>query len=199
MGLYYPFLGGGRTCNQVTTPLVYDESLSYEQQIACIFGKLSEIGESYVSATEFDDYKGKAAADQEKQTGELEGYADAAVSALDKKLRKLISDLQVGMMLWNVTVGEYTGNVQAMRDMFNDVTVHSITVDTLAGLGMTVDELADCGLNVRGLAVFSGYLVGDGFVPEGIMYKGSPSADGKLTRAILANGEVRDGYFVNGG
>lgn len=189
MGLYYPFLGGGRTCNQVTTPLVYDESLSYEQQIACIFGKLKEIGDGYVTTSEFDSYKGNAAADQAKQTEELEGYADAAVSALDKKLRKLISDLQVGMMLWNVTVGEYTGNVQAMRDMFNDVTVHSITVDTLAGLDMTVDELADCGLNVRGLAVFSGYLVGDGFVPEGIMYDGSPSADGK----------VRDGYFVNGG
>lgn len=41
MGIYYPFLGGGRTCNQITTPLVYDESLSVEQQIACLFGKIA--------------------------------------------------------------------------------------------------------------------------------------------------------------
>ena len=43
MGIYYPFLGGGRTCNQITTPLVYDESLSVEQQIACLFGKIANI------------------------------------------------------------------------------------------------------------------------------------------------------------
>ena len=63
---------------------------------------------------------------------------------------------------------------------------------------MTVDQLAECGLNVRGLAVFSGYLMGEDFVPEGITYDGAPPLDGKLTCSILANGEVRGGYFVEG-
>lgn len=170
MGIYYPFLGGGRTCNQITTPLVYDESLSVEQQIACLFGKIANIDSDFVTTVEFDDFKNQIHAEQVSQTEQLEGYTDTEVAKLDKSLRDLIASLQVGTLIWNVTVGTYTDNVKAMRDFFNDVTVHAITVDQLAQLDMTVDQLADCGLNVRGLAVYSGQLIGDGFVPEGIMY-----------------------------
>lgn len=166
MGIYYPFLGGGRTCNQITTPLVYDESLSVEQQIACLFGKIGDV----VSKAELDDFKSQLHAEQKAQTKQLEGYTDTEVAKLDKSLRDLIAGLQVGLLVWNVTVGSYTESVSAMRDFFNDVTVHAITVDQLAQLDLTVDQLADCGLNVRGLAVYSGQLIGDGFVPEGIMY-----------------------------
>lgn len=198
MGIYYPFLGGGRTCNQITTPLVYDESLSVEQQIACLFGKIASVDSDFVTNVEFDDFKNQIHAEQVSQTEQLEGYTDSEIDKLDKNLRDLIAGLQVGMLIWNVTVGAYTGNVKAMRDFFNDVTVHAITVDTLAQLDMTVDQLADCGLNVRGLAVFSGYLEGDSFVPEGVMYDGSTPVDGQLTCAILANGAVKDGFFVEG-
>lgn len=198
MGIYYPFLGGGRTCNQITTPLVYDESLSVEQQIACLFGKIANIDSGFVTTVEFDDFKSQIHAEQVAQTEQLEGYTDSEIAKLDKELRDLIAGSQVGLLIWNVTVGRYTGNVRAMRDFFNDVTVHAITVDTLAQLDLTVDQLAECGLNVRGLAVFSGYLMGNDFVPEGITYDGAPPLDGKLTCSILANGEVRDGYFVEG-
>lgn len=198
MAMYYPFLGGGRTCNQITTPLVYDESLSVEQQIACLFGKIANIDSDFVKTVEFDDFKNQIHAEQVSQTEQLEGYTDSEIDKLDKNLRDLIAGLQVGMHIWNVTVGEYTANVKAMRDFFNDVAVHAITVDALAQLDMTVDQLADCGLNVRGLAVFSGYLIGGDFVPEGIAYDGAPPLDGKLTCSILANGEIRDGYFVEG-
>lgn len=170
MGIYYPFLGGGRTCNQITTPLVYDESLSVEQQIACLFGKIANIDGDFVTTVEFDDFKNQIHAEQVSQTEQLEGYTNSEIDKLDKNLRDLIASLQVGTLIWNVTVGTYTGNVKAMRDFFNDVTVHAITVDQLAQLDMTVDQLANCGLNVRGLAVYSGQLIGDGFVPEGIMY-----------------------------
>lgn len=170
MGIYYPFLGGGRTCNQITTPLVYDESLSVEQQIACLFGKIANIDSDFVTNVEFDDFKNQIHAEQISQTEQLEGYTNSEIDKLDKNLRDLIASLQIGTLIWNVTVGAYTGNVKAMRDFFNDVTVHAITVDQLAQLDMTVDQLANCGLNVRGLAVYSGQLIGDGFVPEGIMY-----------------------------
>jgi hypothetical protein len=198
MGIYYPFLGGGRTCNQIATPLVYDESLSVEQQIARLFGKIAIIDSDFVTTVEFDDFKSQIHAEQVAQTEQLEGYTDSEIAKLDKELRDLIAGSQVGMLIWNVTVGACTGNVKAMRDFFNDVAVHAITVDTLAQLDLTVDQLAECGLNVRGLAVFSGYLMGDDFVPEGIAYDGAPPLDGKLTCSILANGEVRDGYFVEG-
>lgn len=198
MAIYYPFLGSGRTCNQITTPLVYDESLSVEQQIACLFGKISGIYTNFVTTVEFDDFKDQIHAEQVLQTEQLKEYTDSEISDLDKNLRNLIDGLQIGMLVWNVTVGAYTDNVKAMRDFFNDVTVHTITVDTLAQLDLTVDQLAECGLNVRGLAVFSGYLMGDDFVPEGITYDGAPPLDGKLTCSILANGEIRDGYFVKG-
>lgn len=170
MGIYYPFLGGGRTCNQIATPLVYDESLSVEQQIACLFGKIADIDSDFVATVEFDDFKNQIHAEQVSQTEQLEGYTNSEIDKLDKNLRDLIASLQFGTLIWNVTVGTYTGNVKAMRDFFNDVTVHAITVDQLAQLDMTVDQLADCGLNVRGLAVYSGQLMEDGFVPEGIMY-----------------------------
>lgn len=170
MGIYYPFLGGGRTCNQITTPLVYDESLSVEQQIACLFGKIANIDSGFVTTVEFDDFKNQIHAEQVSQTEQLEGYTNSEIDKLDKNLRDLIASLQIGTLIWNVTVGTYTDNVKAMRDFFNDVTVHAITVDQLAQLNLTVDQLADCGLNVRGLAVYSGQLIGDGFVPEGIMY-----------------------------
>lgn len=170
MGIYYPFLGGGRTCNQITTPLVYDESLSVEQQIACLFGKIANIDGDFVTTVEFDDFKNQIHAEQVSQTEQLEGYTNSEIDKLDKSLRDLIASLQIGALIWNVTVGTYTDNVKAMRDFFNDVTVHAITVDQLAQLDLTVDQLANCGLNVRGLAVYSGQLIGDGFVPEGIMY-----------------------------
>lgn len=170
MGIYYPFLGGGRTCNQIATPLVYDESLSVEQQIACLFGKIANIDGYFVATVEFDDFKNQVHAEQVSQTEQLEGYTNSEIDKLDKNLRDLIAGLQIGTLIWNVTAGAYTDNVRAMRDFFNDVTVHAITVDQLAQLDLTVDQLADCGLNVRGLAVYSGQLIGDGFVPEGIMY-----------------------------
>ena len=199
MAFYYPFLGSGRTLNQITTPLVYDESLSIAQQIACIMGRVNSIDTDFVGVDQFKEFLNQLNAEQAAQTEQLENYTDTAVSNLDDKLMGIIAGIQVGMLIWNVTKGKYTGNVESMRDFFNDVTVHAITVDELANLDLNVDQLADCGLNVRGLAVFSGYLVGEGFEPEGIRYTDAPPLDSKLTCSILANGEVKDGYFVEGG
>lgn len=199
MAFYYPFLGSGATCNQITTPLVYDESLSIAQQIACIMGRVNSIDTDFVGVSQFKEFLNCLYGEEAKQTSELEKYTDTAVSNLDDKLMAIIAGIQVGMLIWNVTKGKYAENVESMRDIFNDVTVHALTVDTLADLDMNVDQLSDCGLNVRGLAVFSGYLVGEDFEPEGIRYTEAPPLDSRITCSILANGEVRDGYFVEGG
>lgn len=73
-------------------------------------------------------------------------------------LRKEIYELSVGTESWNVQHGNYTTSKQSQRDMFNDLSVHAITVKTLNSLNLTVKDLADCGLNVRGLAVMSKWL-----------------------------------------
>lgn len=195
--MLYPFLIGSRTCNQVTTPLVYDESLSITQQIAIIMGKLNAIDTDYIDTAEFDAFKQQLASTLDALEKASEKYTDESVENLKRELTAIIATLQIGLLVWNVTLGKYTENVETMRDFFNDVTVHAITVDELASLNLTVDQLSDCGLNVRGLAVFSGYLVGEDFTPEGIMYNDVPP-DSKITCAILANGEVKDGYFVEG-
>lgn len=186
---------------QLITPLVYDESLSYEQQIACLMGqmkKLSVAVEQYVPNSVFQEFVKFMEKDQNEQTEELEQYTDQQLLALKTYLISLIDQITAAMEIWDVTLGRFNNNVDSMRDLFNDVTVHAITVDTLANLDLTVDGLSECGLNVRGLAVFSGYLEGDSFVPEGVMYDGSTPVDGQLTCAILANGAVKDGFFVEG-
>lgn len=74
-------------------------------------------------------------------------------------LRTEIYELSVGVMSWNVQHGRFTPSTQAQRDMFNDLSVHAITVRRLNSLKITVSGLASCGLNVRGLAVMSQWLV----------------------------------------
>ena len=81
-------------------------------------------------------------------------------------LRKEIYELSVGTMAWNVQHGRFTPSIQAQRDMFNDLTVHAITVKELNELDMTVDSLANCGLNVRGLAVMSRWLIDKFDIPD---------------------------------
>lgn len=198
MGVYYPYMGTGSTCNQITSPLVYDESLSIAQQIACIMGRIKEIDTSFVHTSQFADFLEWLKKDQDAQTADMREYTDAEVKDAVNALLKLIEETQKGMMLWNVVLGKFYGNTNTMRDMFNDLTVHAIDVDTLAELDMDVAQLSDCGLNVRGLAVFSGYLMGEKFQPLGVVYEDNKPLDGRITCQILAQGEVKDGYFVKG-
>lgn len=182
-------------------PNIYFNVISDEERIRAIceaIDELYKIENSYLTIQAFNDFLAQLEKDQTAQTQEARAYADAQDTNLLAQVKALIEQLQIGMLIWDVTQGTYAENVEAMRDLFNDVTVHSITVDALANLDLTVDELSECRLNVRGLAVFSGYLEGDSFVPEGVMYDGSTPVDGQLTCAILANGAVKDGFFVEG-
>lgn len=198
----YPTFGCTTLPNcQLITPLVYDESLSYEQQIACLMGQMKKVEEytgQFVPNSVFQEFVEFMEKDQNEQTEELEQYTDKQILVLKAYLVSRIDQITAAMEIWDVTHGRFDRNVDSMRNLFNDVTIHAITVDTLAGLDMTVDQLAECGLNVRGLAVFSGYLVGDDFVPEDIEYSDAPALDKPLTCAILKDGMVRDGIFVEG-
>lgn len=162
-------------------PNIYFNVISDEERIRAIckaIDDLYEIENSYLTIQAFNDFLAQLEKDQTAQTQEAHAYADAQDTNLLAQVKALIEQLQIGMLIWDVTQGTYAENVEVMRNLFNDVTVHGISVDTLATLpAATVDTVAESGLNVRGLAVFGGYLVGEDFTPEGITYQSEPIPD----------------------
>lgn len=154
-------------------PRLYWDPISDEQRIKWICERVEMIEDGYGKCLTIDDFNEFLALlekDQQEQTQEAHDYADAQDQKVIAYLMEVIDKLQIGMLVWDVTQGKYTDSVEANRNMFDWVTVDGITVDTLANLPLTVDQLAESGLNVRGLAVYGRYLVGDSFVPEGIFY-----------------------------
>lgn len=83
-----------------------------------------------------------------------------SIDALEQEWRTILKEIQESSVTWDVQHGYATSSVDAMRDMFNDITVHGITIGDLNKIdSLTVDSLANCGLNVRGLAVMGYWLV----------------------------------------
>lgn len=108
-------------------------------------------------------------------------------------LRKEIYELSIGTESWNVQHGRLTSTTEAQRDMFNDLSVHAITIKKLNSLEMTVSDLANCGLSVRGLAVMSYWLVdkfdlSDDFQAKSANY----TTNGILDATKLNVAKVRD-------
>lgn len=158
-GMYHIVPYGSYTAYTPALPQFYWDVYSSEQRVKHICYEIDKLANyanyladtikkiDAVSPDEFARYKDKL---------------DSEIAALKTE----IYDLQVGALSWNVQHGEYTSSKQAQRDMFNDLSVHAITVKTLNSLDMTVKDLADCGLNVRGLAVMSYWLVNKFDIPE---------------------------------
>lgn len=123
--------------------LEIDKLQNYSNYLA---DKIKDI--SYVTPEEFAEYQNN-------------------IAKIIDALKKQIIDLSISDLQWNVQHGEPTPSVEAQRDMFNDITVHAITVKKLGELDMTVADLANSGLNVRGLAVMSYWLTQKFDLPEG--------------------------------
>lgn len=158
-GTYHIVPYGSYTAYTPALPQFYWDVYSAEQRVKHICYEIDKLANyanyladtikkiDAVSPDDFARYKDKL---------------DSEIAALKTE----IYDLQVGALSWNVQHGEYTSSKQSQRDMFNDITVHAITVKTLNSLDMTVKDLADCGLNVRGLAVMSYWLVQKFDIPD---------------------------------
>lgn len=122
--------------------------------------------------------------------------------ALRDEMLNLIASLQEGQLQWDVQKGRYADTVEAQRDMFNDVTVHSYNVEQLEEvfdtLGMDVDGLANCGLNVKGFAVVNHMLLTPDKLTSDLV-PDNPHAEGSLTVNDLNAASLdADGYiFVN--
>ena len=159
-----------------TIPKFYWDVKSQEQRIKTMCCYINSLVE-YVDALNMQDAK---------------NYADlhALIQATKTELEQLIAELTLGQLQWDCQTGTYEPTQTAQRDMFNDVTVHAIDVTDLAGLNLTVDELATCGLNVRGLAVMSYWLVDAFELPHQYTDTGNVDADA-LTVEKLRRAQVR--------
>lgn len=177
---------------QIMTPLVYDESLSYEQQIAHLFSLLKNT----VSKSELENFIEFMKNDQIAQSGADRKYTDDEINKLNTAIRELIEGITAGNLQWDCQNGVMTDTVTAQRDMFNDLAIHALDVDDLTALNIDVDGLSDCGLNVRGVAVYSGVLKDEcPFVPSGIIYNQASVPGSAITCEALANGVIIDKFF----
>ena len=134
-----------------TIPKLYYDSESMEQRIKYLCREYDHLLQylNYLS----DEL---AKADVATQT-EFEAFVRNVKNEL-ASMKETIAQLTVGEMIWDVTVGDYDNNVDAMRDMMKWVTVHGITCEELSESAFTVSTLATCGLNARGLATYGQWL-----------------------------------------
>ena len=172
---------------QKVLPAVYDDSLSYYELLAKLQCSLQKLTEYFNLLADYQDVQDDALLDTRQ---ELIDYTDAQIS----ELHQLIDLLESSSLDWDVQHGYYIDSQDAMRDMFNDVTVHALTVGELNELDMTVDSLAECGLNVRGLAVMS-YWLKSAFplLPE---YQPQPSTGNRLTIEKILGAEINKNGIV---
>ena len=137
-------------------PKLYWDVYSAEQRLKAICKELSK-SEQYMDyvADTVNDYAENVGDTVSKELDE----AHRELLALREELIELILQTGEGSLDWDVTRGVYDSSKNAMRNLFNDVTVHALTIEEFNALNMTVEELANCGLNAKGLAVMSRWLV----------------------------------------
>lgn len=137
-------------------PSLYWNVYSAEQRMKalCEFQSKSDQYMDYVAET-VNKYSRELDEDVAREIQKLE----TELANMWDELVKLLMETGEGSLDWDVQKGKYLPSVEAMRDMFNDVTVHSLTIEELDALDIDVSELAESGLNVRGLAVMSRWLV----------------------------------------
>lgn len=153
---------GSFTAYTPTLPQFYWDVYSSEQRIKSICLEIDKL-------SEYANYLAEKLREAEYVTPddlkELSDSVDASLSELSNQIKALVGTT----LIWDVQHGNLQPSANAMRDMFNDVTVHAITVKQLSELDMTVESLANCGLNVRGLAVMSYWLVERFNLPSGFV------------------------------
>lgn len=177
---------------QKVLPAVYDDSLSYYELLAKLQCSLQKLTEYFNMLADYQDVQDDALRETRH---ELIDYTDAQIS----ELRQLIYLLESSSLDWDVQHGYYIDSQDAMRDMFNDVTVHSYTLkeldDVFDTLNMDVRGLSECGLSVKGLALMSHMLMkpdkiaGD-YVPS------QPAGEGELTVSNLNRANLDENGYI---
>lgn len=180
---------------QKILPAVYDDSLSYYELLAKLQCKLEEVVDFYNKLADYQDVQDQALADAVTSIQQL-------IESVKGELKLIIDKLTKGSLDWDVQHGYYTDTQDAMRDMFNDVTVHSYNIGQLNEIfddvDMTVSGLANCGLNVKGLAVMNHLLLKPNALTDDLVPT-NPQGVGRYTVEDLNNSYLdTDGYIFVG-
>ena len=148
----------GWTAYTPTIPKLYWDVYSQEERIKrlCVeYDKLTHY--SSMLAEHINELDEAVSEELKKTLNEVNN----AIKNLEEEWKLILAGISESGTDWDVQHGYATSSVDAMRDMFNDVTIHGITIKELNELNMTVEGLANCGLNVRGLAVIGYNLIND--------------------------------------
>lgn len=179
---------------QKVLPAVYDDSLSYYELLCRIQCKLEEVIAFANQLAEYQDVQDQALKDA---VDGLKALFEDKLNRAVSQLTELINALEGSSLDWDVQQGKYTNTVEAMRDMFNDVTIHSYNVEQIEqifdDLDMTVDDLANCGLNVKGYALLNHLLLRPNYITQD-MIPSNPEESGRYTVQDL----IDSGIDING-
>lgn len=162
MGFYSNILNGVLPPTQLITPAIYDESLSYEEQIAHIFAILKRLEkklEGYVTIEAFDAYAEIIKLEQATQKIEWEKYTDEIADGIMfkltsevERLEKLIHDVIAGSVVcYDPTHGQKYRTVDIVINRVydfdrifalpaKDYDELNITCNTWNNLGVTARE-----------------------------------------------------------
>ena len=133
---------------------------------------------------------------------QMQRNLDEQQRSFQDEIIRLIGELQEGFLQWDVQKGRFVGTVEAQRDMFNDVTVHSWNNEELEEIydaeNFTVADLANFGLSVRGYAVYNHMIHHPEMIPEDLT-PSNPAVEGQFTVNDLSQASLdEDGYvFVH--
>jgi len=131
--------------SQKITPLVFDDSLSYLQQIARLLSFIEQIRAQIADFAAKEDVKAvydHFTADQIRQTRELIDYADDIARALKIYVDKSISDLIAGdITVQDPTFGLAPRTIQTVIwSMYDFVRYYADDAQTLDGLELTATQ-----------------------------------------------------------
>lgn len=166
-GLNFPIYSGWTQYTPVI-PKLYWDVYSAEQRmknLCCEYDKMVHYLD-FLAET-LNEY----ADGVEERVAEELSEAHRELEKLREELIDLIRETSEGSLDWDVQHGTYSSSVQSMRDMFNDVTVHSMNITEFNELTIidngterdfTVDDLTNSGVNVAGWAVMNRWIADSG-------------------------------------
>lgn len=155
-------------------PKIYYNVISEEERIKAICDAIDSFASELAGCMTIDEFNAfliELENQQNQQTKMLQDYADLGDENVKNELMAEIEKLQIGMLIWDVTIGKYNDGKEAMRNLYRWLSLQAATVRTLGDSELTVETLANSGLNVRGVAVYSGSLMGETWKPDGIYYQ----------------------------
>ena len=182
-----------------TLPQFYWDVYSAEQRIKHICYELCKM---HCYSDYLAEQLEKLGTDTENELAAIKANWEQKQNEFQDEILKILSELTVGSLQWDVQYGKYESTVKAQRDMFNDVTVHSYNNEQLETifneLDMTVDKLANCGLNVKGYALMNHLLKSPTTITSDLI-PDDPNVEGMLTINDLNKASLdTEGYvFVN--